>query len=76
RRTWWGQRRRWPCPVWIAAHTNLVVCHPAVAESQAPVETAAVTQPLPPVRETVTVTAPAGLFHPTARRLARRPEVT
>lgn len=22
-RSWWGRRRRWPCPVWRTAHTSL-----------------------------------------------------
>ncbi|MGH4018840.1 MAG: hypothetical protein ACRDT0_06280, partial [Pseudonocardiaceae bacterium] len=23
-RSWWGLRRRWPCPVWNAAHVSLM----------------------------------------------------
>ncbi|MGH3978905.1 MAG: hypothetical protein ACRDRZ_07880 [Pseudonocardiaceae bacterium] len=67
-RTWWGWRRRWPCEVWMAAHANLVVHHPAAAEPEQPVETAMTVRP--PVREAVTVAAPAGFFHPAARWLA------
>lgn len=49
-RSWWGRRRRWPCPVWRTAHSSLAVhqvpAPDAVASAAAWVRTASPVRPL------------------------------
>ncbi|MGH4018201.1 MAG: hypothetical protein ACRDT0_02935 [Pseudonocardiaceae bacterium] len=36
-RTWWGLRRRWPCPIWHAAHTSLPIHDPPKRQAGSPI---------------------------------------